>query len=100
MQWLINIVNLPKKIIYIQVEEKLESGQGKTAARQFFSRFCTPIFLEVRLMQSVINIVIYLLLVTSFYLRCTKINEVEICKLYLVESYSKTRTFLCFYKAN
>nr|XP_043618476.1 GDT1-like protein 3 [Erigeron canadensis] len=29
-----------------EVEEKLESGQGKTAARQFFSRFCTPIFLE------------------------------------------------------
>ncbi|MFS7963182.1 putative mediator complex, subunit Med7/Med21 [Helianthus anomalus] len=28
------------------VEEKLESGQGKTAARQFFSRSCTPIFLE------------------------------------------------------
>lgn len=99
MQWLINIVNLLKKIIYIQVEEKLESGQGKTAARQFLSRFCTPIFLEVRLMQSLINIVIYLL-VTSFYLRCTKINEAEICKLYLVESYSKTRTFLCFHKAN
>ncbi|KAI7725117.1 hypothetical protein M8C21_005149 [Ambrosia artemisiifolia] len=29
-----------------EVEEKLESGQGKTAARRFFSRFCTPIFLE------------------------------------------------------
>ncbi|KAL4557309.1 hypothetical protein LXL04_035483 [Taraxacum kok-saghyz] len=28
------------------VEEKLESGQGKTAARRFLSRFCTPIFLE------------------------------------------------------
>ncbi|KAF5741554.1 hypothetical protein HS088_TW10G00555 [Tripterygium wilfordii] len=30
-----------------EVEEKLESGQGKTAFRRFFSRFCTPIFLEV-----------------------------------------------------
>ncbi|KAF5745890.1 GDT1-like protein 3 [Tripterygium wilfordii] len=29
-----------------EVEEKLESGQGKTAFRRFFSRFCTPIFLE------------------------------------------------------
>ena len=32
-----------------QVEEKLESGQGKTSFRRFFSRFCTPIFLEVLL---------------------------------------------------
>ncbi|CAN6447859.1 unnamed protein product [Victoria cruziana] len=30
-----------------EVEEKLEAGQGKTAFRRFFSRFCTPIFLEV-----------------------------------------------------
>lgn len=29
-----------------EVEEKLESGQGKTTVRRFFSRFCTPIFLE------------------------------------------------------
>ncbi|GAB4855853.1 hypothetical protein Ancab_024492 [Ancistrocladus abbreviatus] len=29
-----------------EVEEKLETGQGKTAIRRFFSRFCTPIFLE------------------------------------------------------
>ncbi|KAK9075180.1 hypothetical protein SSX86_003500 [Deinandra increscens subsp. villosa] len=29
-----------------EVEEKLESGQGKTAVRRFLSRFCTPIFLE------------------------------------------------------
>ncbi|CAN1187081.1 GDT1-like protein 3 [Linum perenne] len=29
-----------------EVEEKLESGQGKTSFRRFFSRFCTPIFLE------------------------------------------------------
>ncbi|CAI9295504.1 unnamed protein product [Lactuca saligna] len=29
-----------------EVEEKLESGQGKTSVRRFFSRFCTPIFLE------------------------------------------------------
>ncbi|KAM7274416.1 hypothetical protein ACFE04_029080 [Oxalis oulophora] len=29
-----------------EVEEKLESGQGKTAFRRFFTRFCTPIFLE------------------------------------------------------
>ncbi|XP_031480249.1 GDT1-like protein 4 [Nymphaea colorata] len=29
-----------------EVEEKLEGGQGKTAFRRFFSRFCTPIFLE------------------------------------------------------
>ncbi|MQL98427.1 hypothetical protein Taro_031134 [Colocasia esculenta] len=28
------------------VEEKLEAGQGKTTFRRFFSRFCTPIFLE------------------------------------------------------
>ncbi|KAF2283093.1 hypothetical protein GH714_043416 [Hevea brasiliensis] len=27
-------------------EEKLEAGQGKTSFRRFFSRFCTPIFLE------------------------------------------------------
>ncbi|KAK4771050.1 hypothetical protein SAY87_031582 [Trapa incisa] len=29
-----------------EVEEKLESGQGKTTIRRYFSRFCTPIFLE------------------------------------------------------
>ncbi|KAL9426946.1 hypothetical protein AB3S75_033681 [Citrus x aurantiifolia] len=29
-----------------EVEEKLDSGQGKTTFRRFFSRFCTPIFLE------------------------------------------------------
>ncbi|BAT83534.1 hypothetical protein LR48_Vigan03g040500 [Vigna angularis] len=29
-----------------EVEEKLEGGQGKTPVRRFFSRFCTPIFLE------------------------------------------------------
>ena len=29
-----------------QVEEKLESGQGKSSFRRIFSRFCTPIFLE------------------------------------------------------
>ncbi|CAI0438879.1 unnamed protein product [Linum tenue] len=29
-----------------EVEEKLESGQGKTGVRRVFSRFCTPIFLE------------------------------------------------------
>ncbi|XP_078447584.1 GDT1-like protein 4 [Wolffia australiana] len=29
-----------------EVEEKLEAGQGKTSLRRFFSRFCTPIFLE------------------------------------------------------
>ncbi|GLT36428.1 hypothetical protein SLA2020_108040 [Shorea laevis] len=29
-----------------EVEEKLESGQAKTGLRRFFSRFCTPIFLE------------------------------------------------------
>ncbi|KAG9445722.1 hypothetical protein H6P81_011850 [Aristolochia fimbriata] len=29
-----------------EVEEKLEGGQGKTFFRRFFSRFCTPIFLE------------------------------------------------------
>ncbi|GAB2229137.1 hypothetical protein Droror1_Dr00023272 [Drosera rotundifolia] len=29
-----------------EVEEKLESGQGKTAFRRFFSKFCTPIYLE------------------------------------------------------
>ncbi|KAK4748726.1 hypothetical protein SAY87_015312 [Trapa incisa] len=29
-----------------EVEEKLESGQGKSIFRSYFSRFCTPIFLE------------------------------------------------------
>ncbi|KAK8633031.1 hypothetical protein V6N13_013885 [Hibiscus sabdariffa] len=29
-----------------EVEEKLETGQGKTHYRRFLSRFCTPIFLE------------------------------------------------------
>ncbi|KAH8480643.1 hypothetical protein POPTR_019G053400v4 [Populus trichocarpa] len=29
-----------------EVEEKLEAGQGKTSFRRYFSRFCTPIFLE------------------------------------------------------
>ncbi|KAF8670103.1 hypothetical protein HU200_050919 [Digitaria exilis] len=29
-----------------ELEEKLESGQGKSTARRFFARFCTPIFLE------------------------------------------------------
>ncbi|KAG5095767.1 hypothetical protein JHK84_051355 [Glycine max] len=29
-----------------EVEEKLDGGQGKTSVRRFFSRFCTPIFLE------------------------------------------------------
>ncbi|KAL7252412.1 hypothetical protein ACSBR1_007073 [Camellia fascicularis] len=29
-----------------EVEEKLETGQGKMTARRFLSRFCTPIFLE------------------------------------------------------
>ncbi|KAJ8427041.1 hypothetical protein Cgig2_032869 [Carnegiea gigantea] len=29
-----------------EVEEKLDGGQGKTSIRRFFSRFCTPIFLE------------------------------------------------------
>uniref|UniRef100_A0A0E0F5N0 GDT1 family protein n=1 Tax=Oryza meridionalis TaxID=40149 RepID=A0A0E0F5N0_9ORYZ len=29
-----------------EVEEKLESGQGKSTLRRFFGRFCTPIFLE------------------------------------------------------
>ncbi|PAN42492.1 hypothetical protein PAHAL_8G157500 [Panicum hallii] len=29
-----------------EVEEKLESGQGKSTVRRFFARFCTPIFLE------------------------------------------------------
>ncbi|KAJ9703264.1 hypothetical protein PVL29_004879 [Vitis rotundifolia] len=33
-------------LIVMTVEEKLESGQGKTSFRRFFSRFCTPIFLE------------------------------------------------------
>ncbi|XP_057801721.1 GDT1-like protein 3 [Salvia miltiorrhiza] len=29
-----------------EAEEKLESGQGKSTWRRFFSRFCTPIYLE------------------------------------------------------
>uniref|UniRef100_A0A2N9GHB7 GDT1 family protein n=1 Tax=Fagus sylvatica TaxID=28930 RepID=A0A2N9GHB7_FAGSY len=33
-------------LVVMTVEEKLESGQGKTTFRRFFSRFCTPIFLE------------------------------------------------------
>jgi hypothetical protein len=32
---------------HVQVEEKLEAGQGKSTFRRVFSRFCTPIFLEV-----------------------------------------------------
>ncbi|XP_051120087.1 GDT1-like protein 4 isoform X2 [Andrographis paniculata] len=30
-----------------EVEEKLEAGQGKTTIRRFFSRFCTPVYLEL-----------------------------------------------------
>lgn len=43
---------------YIQVEEKLESGQGKTTFRRFFSRFCTPIFLEVCCFATCINLLV------------------------------------------
>lgn len=48
--WCFNCLNLVDTQ-YIQVEEKLESGQGKTSFRRFFSRFCTPIFLEVWLLR-------------------------------------------------
>lgn len=43
----------------IQVEEKLESGQGKTTFRRFFSRFCTPIFLEVGFSNSLKILCLY-----------------------------------------
>lgn len=49
-------------IVYIQVEEKLESGQGKTSVRRFFSRFCTPIFLEVCFML-LGNMLVYVLII-------------------------------------
>ncbi|KAJ0623454.1 putative Gdt1 family protein [Helianthus annuus] len=63
------------------VEEKLESGQGKTAARRFFSRFCTPIFLEVHLIQWFsIFIVCILVIVLSIYIRCIDVNEAKIFK--------------------
>ena len=40
---------------HTQVEEKLEAGQGKSTFRRIFSRFCTPIFLEVHSALIVIN---------------------------------------------
>ncbi|QHO08847.1 GDT1-like protein [Arachis hypogaea] len=36
-----------------EVEEKLESGQGKSSFRRIFSRFCTPIFLESFILTTV-----------------------------------------------
>jgi hypothetical protein len=42
-----NFIIAKNLLLFNQVEEKLESGQGKTSFRRFFSRFCTPIFLEV-----------------------------------------------------
>jgi hypothetical protein len=41
------LMNQRCKCMFEQVEEKLESGQGKSAIRKLFARFCTPIFLEV-----------------------------------------------------
>ncbi|KAF1884211.1 hypothetical protein Lal_00035280 [Lupinus albus] len=44
-----------------EVEEKLEGGQGKTAVRRFFSRFCTPIFLEARATWCLIYLISFIL---------------------------------------
>ncbi|XP_043698400.1 GDT1-like protein 4 isoform X2 [Telopea speciosissima] len=39
-----------------EVEEKLEGGQGKTTLRRFFSRFCTPIFLELATHKNAVGV--------------------------------------------
>lgn len=44
-----------------QVEEKLESGQGKSTTRRFFARFCTPIFLEVSYLKEVYQMLLLIL---------------------------------------
>ncbi|THU67650.1 hypothetical protein C4D60_Mb05t26950 [Musa balbisiana] len=41
-----------------EVEEKLESGQGKSTLRRFFSRFCTPIFLELATHKNAIGVAV------------------------------------------
>ncbi|XP_061946582.1 GDT1-like protein 4 isoform X2 [Populus nigra] len=41
-----------------EVEEKLESGQGKTSFRRFFSRFCTPIFLELATHKNALGVAV------------------------------------------
>ncbi|XP_024447606.1 GDT1-like protein 4 isoform X2 [Populus trichocarpa] len=41
-----------------EVEEKLEAGQGKTSFRRYFSRFCTPIFLELATHKNAIGVAV------------------------------------------
>ncbi|XP_063937556.1 GDT1-like protein 4 isoform X2 [Daucus carota subsp. sativus] len=41
-----------------EVEEKLEAGQGKTTVRRFFSRFCTPIFLELATHKNALGVAV------------------------------------------
>ncbi|KAE8725191.1 GDT1-like protein 3 [Hibiscus syriacus] len=41
-----------------EVEEKLETGQGKTYYRRFLSRFCTPIFLELATHKNAVGVAV------------------------------------------
>ncbi|XP_022854187.1 GDT1-like protein 3 isoform X2 [Olea europaea var. sylvestris] len=41
-----------------EVEEKLETGQGKTTFRRFFSRFCTPIYLELATHKNAVGVAV------------------------------------------
>ncbi|KAF0898197.1 hypothetical protein E2562_001839 [Oryza meyeriana var. granulata] len=41
-----------------EVEEKLEAGQGKSTFRRIFSRFCTPIFLELATHKNAIGVAV------------------------------------------
>ncbi|XWS65140.1 hypothetical protein CRYUN_Cryun05aG0065600 [Craigia yunnanensis] len=41
-----------------EVEEKLETGQGKTSFLRFFSRFCTPIFFELATHKNAVGVAV------------------------------------------
>ncbi|XP_073293429.1 GDT1-like protein 3 isoform X2 [Primulina huaijiensis] len=41
-----------------EVEEKLEGGQGKTQFRRYFSRFCTPIYLELATHKNAVGVAV------------------------------------------
>ncbi|GFP96682.1 gdt1-like protein 3 [Phtheirospermum japonicum] len=41
---------------YQMVEEKPEVGQGKTTFRRFFSRFCTPFYLELATHKNAVEV--------------------------------------------
>ncbi|XP_020246843.1 GDT1-like protein 4 isoform X2 [Asparagus officinalis] len=41
-----------------EVEEKLETGQGKSTHRRFLSRFCTPIFLELATHKNAVGVAV------------------------------------------